>query len=105
MENKDDASIKCMGKSLRCGDGVMIPPNSVDLPGKQALVNANNHLEEQAVDNNIQTEWYRKKNIGGERGQEKNLCSPLQIGQIVEIRKTKSLSLKIRLFYRPGEFS
>ena len=109
VENKDDVSIKWMGKSLRCGDGVMIPPNSVELPGKQAFGNANKHLEEQAVevDNNIQTEYYRKnkKNIGGERGQEKNQCSPFQIGQIVETRKTKSISLKIRLFYRPGEFS
>ena len=86
------------GKKLCRGDGVLIPPNSVQLPGKHAVENAN-RLQE--VDNDICTEYYRKTHLG-EQGQTKAPCSPLQIGQIVEVKmKTNSITLKI--FYRPGD--
>ena len=95
-----------MGKLLRLGDGVMIPSNSVKLPGKKSVEKADRLLEvaEQMVDNNIYTERYRKKPPG--EAQIKAQCNPLQIGQIPEIKlKTKTILLKIRLFYRPGESS
>ena len=95
-----------MGKLLRLGDGVMIPSNSVKLPGKKSVEKADRLLEvaEQMVDNNIYTERYRKKPPG--EAQIKAQCNPLQIGQILEIKeKTKTILLKIRLFYRPGESS
>ena len=94
--------IRWMGKILCHGDGVMIPSNSVKLPGKKAGEKADRLSE---VDNNIHTEHYRKK-TPGEQGQTKAKCNPLQIGQILEIKeKTKSISMKIRLFYRPGDSS
>ena len=83
----------------------MVPSNSVKLPGKKAVEKADRLWEvaEQIVDNNIYTEHYRKKNLG-EQGQTKVQFNPLQIGQILEIKeKTKSISMKIRLFYRPGD--
>ena len=97
-------SIKWIGKILRHGDGVMIPSNSVMLPGKKAGEEADRFSEvaEQIEDLNIHTEH------PGEQGQTRIQCNPLQIGQILEIKdktKTKSISLKIRLFYRPGDSS
>ena len=100
--------VRWKGKILRPGDGVMVPSNSVELPGKKAFGMAYKLWEEEehTVDNSIYTEAYRKKNTG-ERGQTKAQCKPLQICQIVEIKekKTKIISLRIRLFYRPGNFS
>ena len=104
-EKNKVVGIRWKGKTLRCGDGVMIPSNTVKLQGKLSERKANNRLlglEEQIkdIDNNIYTEHYRKK-----EEQIKSQSSPLQIGQILEIKKkTKSISLKIRLFYRPGDY-
>ena len=95
--------IRWKGKILGCGDGVMIPSNTVKLRGKLHERKANRllELEEQTKDiyNDIYTEHYRKK-----EEQIKSQSRPLQIGQILEIKKkTKSISLKIRRFYRPGD--
>ena len=95
--------IRWKGKILGCGDGVMIPSNTVKLRGKLPERKANRllELEEQTKDiyNDIYTEYYRKK-----EEQIKSQSRPLQIGQILGIKKkTKSISLKIRRFYRPGD--
>ena len=93
--------IKWKKTDLKRDDGVMIPSNSVELPGK-VKPDRLCEMEEQKVDNDLYTEHYRKK-----KGQIKPQCNPLQIGQILEIKEenTKSISLKIRLFYRPGDSS
>ena len=104
-KNGKITGIRWMGNILRHGDGVMIPSNSVKLPRKKAVEKADRlwEVEEGMVDNTIFTEAYRKN-----KGQTKAKCNPLQIAQILEIKektKTKSISMKIRLFYRPGDSS
>ena len=107
---KDRKTIRWRGQTLRPGDGVLLPRGTIDLPGSSVdnseIANKLPEVKDR-VDNDIYTEHYRKKN-SGEQNYKQPQLKPLQVGQIQEItekKKTKSIMLKVRLFYRLGECS